>query len=935
MAGHRDADALFEYVSRAVADGEAIDWDALAVDTQTRATLEELKVLAEVARLHRDTLPDPGSETMLPPPPLQAGDVWGHLTIRGELGRGARGYVFRAWDPQLDREVALKLSPDRDEGRDSKDVISEARLLARVKHPHVATVFGAERSGGFVGHWMELVEGETLEAMLQRVGRFNAREVALIGIDVCAALSAVHAAGLLHRDVKAQNVMRDRNGRLVLMDFGTGRDVESAEGAFVHDEVGTPLYMAPELFTGGKASVQSDIYSVGVLLYRLVTGSVPVEAHSPTSLKLAHEARERKPLADVRSDLPLAFIRVVERALAHEPDQRHASAGVLEMALSSLLVPVEGPAAPHRRGGRLLGLGAALGALLAGLVLGAWWWTSRPLAPVEVRFPLPPVGFNDAVENVALSPDGARIAFVSAGRLHIRRLNDVAAVEVEQSQGARDPFWSPDGQWIAFFKGTSVWKVRVSGGEPVTVAAARRPSSGSWGADGSLLYSVQHGVSLVTVPATGGTPRILREQRAGLRTHLAWPVWVGNGQHFVYSAISARTGRRTLYLAQTSDGPDAADRELADIRSNVAVVGTRVFFLSGGQLKAQRLDLGASALVGDPVTLTDGVAVDPYGSGEGEFTVAVPPSSRLAGNDGAYGMIAFVGTVQSRRQMRVVAMTGQVLQEFEPSDTRDFKLSPDRTLVAYEDVDPETGTREIWVLDLARRSRIRLTQHPADDIAPVWSPDSRTVYFLSLRNARPTLFGVSAQGGQRERALVEFAAQVVPYEVTSDGRSLVYQQLDQLGGWDIWMSSLDGSSPTPLVQSTFNDREPAVSPDGRYLAYSTPESGGQQVWVMPLQADGRRLRVSSDYGREPAWSADGQSLYYHGLNRTLMRVNVRRGGASPEFDAPRGLFTIPFRGFDVRSHFAVLADGARVLVNAPLDQQEPASATVVLNARLP
>ncbi len=588
----RDPDALYEYVSRAVADGEAIDWEALAVDTQTRATLQQLRVLAEVARLHRDTLPDPGSTATLPPPPVQAGDVWGHLTLRGEIGRGARGYVFRAWDPQLDREVALKLSVDLDQDRGSKDVIGEARLLARVKHPHVATVFGAERRGGLVGLWMELVEGETLETMLLRVGRFNAREVALIGSDVCSALSAVHAAGLLHRDVKAQNVMRDWNGRLVLMDFGTGRDVESAEDAFVHDEVGTPMYMAPELFEGGKASVQSDIYSVGVLLYRLVTGSVPVEAHSPDSLKAAHHARQRSSLADARSDLPLAFIRVVERALSHDAAERYPSAGALEMALSGLLVPMEPHAQPRATGGRLRSVGATIGALVAGLVLGAWWWTSQSAPPQEVRFPLLPVGMRDEVQSVALSPDGLRVAFTSAGRLHVRRMNDVGPVELEQTQGARDPFWSPDGQWIGFFKGASIWKVRSSGGEPQAVAPARRPSSGSWGPDGTLLYTVEHGTSLVSVAAAGGTPKIVRVQRAGLRTHLAWPAWVGNGQHFLYSAISARTGRRSLFLARTADGPDAPDRELGDVESNALVVGGRVFFTSGGHLKAQRIRRG-------------------------------------------------------------------------------------------------------------------------------------------------------------------------------------------------------------------------------------------------------------------------------------------------------------------------------------------------------
>lgn len=929
-----DPDALYEHVSRAVADGETIDWESIGADTQTRVTLQELKVLAEVARLHRETLPDLGSSSAMPPP-LVGGDVWGHLTIRGELGRGARGYVFRAWDPQLDREVALKLTVDRDDDHGGKDVISEARLLARVKHPHVATVFGAERRGGLLGHWMELIEGETLEAMLLRVGRFNAREVALMGIDVCSALSAVHAAGLLHRDVKAQNVMRDRNGRLVLMDFGTGRDLASADGAFVHDEVGTPMYMAPELFHGVKASVHSDIYSVGVLLYRLVTGSVPVEARSPESLKAAHQSRTRKALADARSDLPLGFIRVVERALAHEPSDRYPSAGALEMALSGLLVPMEFQTQPRAQRGWLLGAGVTIGAVAAGLALGAWTWTARPAPAQEVRFPLMPVGAREEVQSVALSPDGVRVAFTSAGRLHLRRMNDVGAVEVEQTQGARDPFWSPDGQWVGFFKGTSVWRVRASGGEPQAVAPARRPSAGSWGADGTLLYTIENGTSIVSVPSGGGTPRVVRSQRTGLRTHMAWPVWVGTGQQFVYSAISGRTGRRTLYLAQGGAGPDSPDRELGDMASNVLVVGQRVVFVSGGQLKVQRLDVQAGALVGEPVTLADGVAIDPYGAGDAKFSVALQPSTWRAPRSGMLATLAYVSTTQGLRQMRIVDAAGVATTTFVAADTRDLRLSPGGRLVAFEEVDPETGTREIWVQDLERRSRIRLTQHPADDTAPMWSPDSRTVYFLSSRQGLPALFAVSAHGGQRENRLFEFTGQVVPYEISPDGRSVVFQQLDQQGGWDIWMCSLDGASPRALVQSVHNDREPAISPDGRLLAYSTPESGGQQVWVMPLPADGRRFRVSSDYGREPAWSADGRTLYYHGLNRALMRVQVDSRGVTPVLGPPGGLFTIPFRGFDMRFHFGVLPGPPRFLVNAPLDTPTPASATIILNAALP
>ncbi len=930
----RDPDALFEMVSRAVADGDPIDWTALSRggDAQTRDVVEQLRVLAEVARLHRDTLPDPGQPPALVPAPLQAGDGWGHLTIRGELGRGARGHVYRAWDPQLDREVALKLTSERDEDRHGKDVIGEARLLARVTHPHVATVYGAERRGGLVGLWMELIEGETLEAMLQRAGRFNEREAALIGLDVCAALSAVHAAGLLHRDIKAQNAMRDRNGRLVLMDFGTGRDAEPSGGAFVHDEVGTPLYMAPELFDGGKASVQSDIYSVGVLLYRLVTASVPVDAQSPQALKDAHAAGRRKALGDVRTDISLSFIRVVERALSPVAADRYPSAGALEMALAGVLMPMEPQAAsPVQRPIALVA--ASLAALVGGVALGAWWWSSHPAAPPEVRMGIYPVGARDEVESLALSPDGTRMAYTSAGRLQVRPMNDIASVEIDQTQGARDPFWSPDGQWIAFFKGVSLWKVRASGGEPQTVAPARRASTGSWGADGSLLFSVEHGTMLTTVPASGGRPRPLRVQQEGVRTGLVWPAFVGNGSHFLYSAVSGRTGRRTLYLGRTADPPDAADRELVESTSNAVVAGTRVFYTQGGRLKGQHLDLAAGRLVGEPTTIADGLHVNPYGFGEADFSVAVTGPASTGRR--THGIVAYVGAAPSPRRFRIVDTLGRTITEFDDLDTRDMRISPQGTHVAYEQVDPETNTRDIWVLDIHRQSRVRLTQHEADDVTPMWSRDGATVYFLSQRGGRYTLLATSVQGGQHEMELFQFGGPAIPYDLTPDGRAVIYERHDQQAGWDIWMRPLDGGAAQPLVRSSQNDQDPAMSPDGRFLAYSSPESGGRQVYLVPLPTDGRRWRVSTDHGREPEWSADGRTLFYHGLNKTLMRVAVDTSGPTPVVGRVEKLFEIPFVGYDLRYHFNVLRDARRFLVNAPAESLPPTPATVILNAPLP
>jgi Tol biopolymer transport system component len=333
--------------------------------------------------------------------------------------------------------------------------------------------------------------------------------------------------------------------------------------------------------------------------------------------------------------------------------------------------------------------------------------------------------------------------------------------------------------------------------------------------------------------------------------------------------------------------------------------------------------------------VTEGVALNPYDAGDAEVSVALPRTPGSGGRGPAYATVAYVSMNQSPRQMAIVDASGALLETLTTGDTRDMRLSPDGRLVAVEEVDAETGTREIWVHDLQRRSRIRLTQHPAEDIAPVWSRDGGFVYFLSSRTGRWTLFGTSAHGGQREVELFDFDGRVVPYELTPDGRSLVFQRLDQQSGWDIWIRSMAGGEATPLVQSAYNDHEPAISPDGRYLAYSTPESGGQQVWVMPIPADGRRWRVSSDYGREPAWSADGRTLYFHGLDRTLMAASADLGGSTPVLGVAHRLFTIPFRGYDMRFHFAAMPGGSRFLVNAPPEGMPPASATVILNAPIP
>jgi serine/threonine-protein kinase len=325
-------------VAEAILDGTPVDWTAAAVTggTSANATLRQLRVLADVAAVHRCAPQfSAGAEA---PSTLDAAAErthWGPLTLRERIGSGAFGEVFRAWDSRLDREVALKLlRPDATRSDDRVTTsIEEGRLLARVRHPNVVQVYGAERIDGRVGLWTEFVRGCTLAEFVRQHGRLSAPEAIAFGIDVARALSAVHKAGLLHRDIKPQNVMREEGGRIVLMDLGAGRERVEATIGGANDLTGTPLYMAPELWRGAEATPRSDIYSLGVLLYYLATETHPVQGKSSADVQEAHAAGRRLLLRDERPDLPEAFIDVVERAIAPNPDARYESAGALEAAL--------------------------------------------------------------------------------------------------------------------------------------------------------------------------------------------------------------------------------------------------------------------------------------------------------------------------------------------------------------------------------------------------------------------------------------------------------------------------------------------------------------------------------------------------------------------------------------------------------------------------
>jgi TolB-like protein/tetratricopeptide (TPR) repeat protein/tRNA A-37 threonylcarbamoyl transferase component Bud32 len=430
------SEGLLGHLAGAILDGGDIDWASAAstADESQRPVLDQLRLLAAVADLHRVAKPE----------------YWGHLRVLERIGRGAFGEVYRAWDTRLDREVALKLLPadaskhePHDASSDANSIIHEGRLLARVRHANVVTIYGAERLEGRIGLWMEFVRGRTLEQILEGGKIFSVAETVAIGIELCEAIAAVHGAGLLHRDVKAHNVMLAQDGRVVLMDFGTGRELADRSGGSL---AGTPLYLAPEVLRGAPASVASDVYSVGVLLHHLLTGSYPVRGRGLRDLRLAHERHERTELAVARPDLPPKLAAVIARAIEPDPKRRYESASALAADLAALKPRWDLAGTPARsvqdpRSGRALWswrLAAVVGVILIALI--AWVGRRSNVATGSTTATLAVLPFDELNRNGGDEHLGLGLADALTARLsNLRQVVVRPTSTVRELGGAREP----------------------------------------------------------------------------------------------------------------------------------------------------------------------------------------------------------------------------------------------------------------------------------------------------------------------------------------------------------------------------------------------------------------------------------------------------------------------------------------------------------------
>lgn len=559
---------------------------------------------------------------------------------------------------------------------------------------------------------------------------------------------------------------------------------------------------------------------------------------------------------------------------------------------------------PQRTGPSWL-LPALAGALVATLATLAVVLVRDARAPVagdglHTRFRIYPPPL-ESFNSLAVSPDGRSIVYGSGPLLNVRQLESVEARAIAGTQGAYDPFFSPDGSAIAYFSGNDLKRVAVTAGRPVTLAPARRARGGTWSTSGAIIFAAERGEVLMRVPATGGEPLPIRRagERPGWKA-VRWPSALPDGERFLYFVRSDDPAVQGVYLGDLRRTDSARDVRVLAADSNVFFGAGHLAFVRRGELFAQPFDLASGRTRGTAFPVVERIDQDPYDDGFAIF--ALSPN----------GVLVFRGGVTPDRQLRWFDRAGRQLGVVDgPGEFRDLAISRDGRRLAIERMDERHGTRDIWIHEVDRPARLRLTFTPDEDGAPVWAPDAGSLAFTGLRDRSVRLLQVPAAGGD-ETVLLDVVG--VPVDWSPDGGRIVMEVEVPGEGVNLMVFDLETRRLTPYLATPSMEREAQFSPDGRFIAYSSSESGQREIYVEPVPRDGRRWKVSDDFGREPRWRGDGRELFYLGRENTLMSVPVGVSGRDLHFGRPEPLFVLRIRGSDVRFHYAAAPAGDRFLV---------------------
>jgi serine/threonine protein kinase len=878
---------------------------------------------------------------------LTSGTKLGPYEIQQMLGAGGMGEVYRARDVRLDRTVAVKvLASHLSSSPELKQRMErEARAISSLNHSNICHLYDIGSEDGTDFLVMEFLEGETLA---QRIGKgpLPLNEILKIGIAVSEALSAAHRQGIVHRDLKPGNIMLTKSGAK-LMDFGLAKSAAAGASSGISSApllsaartmsgaspmsplttagtlLGTIQYMAPEQIEGKEADARSDMFALGAVFYEMLTGARPFEGKSQISVASAILEKEPKPISVTQPLTPPAFEQIVTTCLAKNPEDRFQSAH--DIVLQLKWIAQSGPTAavrPAEKKGSnrellVWRIVAVLALIVIALVL--FWRGSR--GAEQTTYFSAPLPF--AARDVAVSPNGHTVAVV--GRRESERSNALWTYEpgsqdstrLANTEGVTYPFWSPDGQSIGFFADGKLKKVTLNGGQVQTLCDAQTGRGGAWNKDGVILFtpSGHLGVGLYKISASGGTPtQITTPDKSLTEDSHRWPVFLPDGIHYLYSAIHL-SGRRDLSSVYEGSLNSNEKQLVTKSSANVAYVAPYLLFFRDQTLFAQHFDIKKFELTGEPAPLLTDVQYSPRIS----RAVFAASSTNLlvaqkTGDTGASQFLWF-----NRKGQEI----GTALP---PGIYGNMMLSPDDKSVALDLTDPSSQNTDIWIFNLETQSAKHLTYDPAIDSLPIWSPDGNRIIFTSNRGVTFDLYLKDTNGAQEEKHILQEGPDRFPWDWSRDGKYVLYQRDP-----DLWSLSMPELQPALFLKASATLKNGQFSPDGKWVAYSSNESGRWEIYVTSFPEAHGKWQISNSGGDQPRWRGDGKELFYLSNDGKLNAVPVKTGA---NFDAgtPVALFQANPRELvatSEQSSYDVTKDGQKFLINT-----QPKSATSPLSVVL-
>jgi serine/threonine protein kinase len=873
---------------------------------------------------------------------LSSGTRLGPYEVLGLIGEGGMGQVYRAADTRLDRAVAIKVMPATLAGDPVRRerFEREARSISRLEHPNICPLYDVGElpveTGGGLFLVMQFLEGETLAQRLSR-GPLSIKETLEIGSQIAEALAAAHRAGIVHRDLKPGNVMLTRAGAR-LLDFGLARTVSAGSGGDANATIapdrtalttqgtllGTLHYMAPEQLEGRDVDTRADVFAFGAVLYEMVTGLKAFEAETPARVLSAILRDEPARVSTIVPVTPTGLDELIHTCLAKDPNERWQGMGDvarqlrwLQSALSSAKSGSVGRSVvpPPPRALRSWWKPAA--AAIIGIAIGAagMGLTPRPIAaPLGVHALLLPPENNYLTGGLALSPDSRTLAFVTTDangerQIWIRALDSERAQPIEGTSGASDPFWSPSGSEVAFFANNQLKRIAVAGGPATVICDAGAGAGGSWSASGTIVFQPHQQGALMRVPATGGRPEPASTLRADAEeTHHLYPAFLPDGRHFVFYIAGKQRGLWAGEIGSTERSflfdPDPALPAGAAATPGLYSPSGHLLYVRDRVLMARPFDAASRSLQGEAIKIAD--AVDYTPPGQAAFAISGSVLAYRPRQHLALGSLMWMDR------------TGEGLAEIaaSPAAFRQVSLSPDGRTAAVERRDAQ-GLSSVWTIDLESGATVRV---PGDywSGSPVWSPDGSALAYSVATDSPPNLVVRRERGtGAEQRVTRSFEIQY-PGAFTRDARTLLFRAFSNDTGWDLFTAPVDGGTPQRLLQTPADENEMSLSPDGRFLAYTSNESGRTEVYVSRFPEMSNRLAVSAGGGQRPIWRGDGRELFFVASGSRLMAAPISVNGATATVAPAVTLLEVPLYG----GLYAPSIDGRRFLIAMPAPSTE-------------